>query len=47
MRQDKFTEKAQEVLTASQEIVRQYSHSQWDIEHILLGLLQQEGGADL
>ena len=44
MRQDKFTEKAQEVLTASQEIVRQYSHSQWDIEHILLGLLQQEGG---
>ncbi|MBT3362234.1 MAG: AAA domain-containing protein [Chloroflexi bacterium] len=44
MKQDKFTEKAQEVLSASQEIVRQYMHSQWDVEHILLALLQQEGG---
>jgi ATP-dependent Clp protease ATP-binding subunit ClpC len=44
MRQDKFTEKAQEVLAASQEIVRQYQHSQWDVGHIFLALLQQEDG---
>ncbi|MFQ5826261.1 MAG: ATP-dependent Clp protease ATP-binding subunit [Dehalococcoidia bacterium] len=44
MRQDRFTEKAQEVLAASQELVRSYRHSQWDVEHILLALLRQEGG---
>jgi len=32
------------VLAASQELVRHYRHSQWDVEHILLALLQQEGG---
>ncbi|HSW59130.1 MAG TPA: AAA family ATPase [Dehalococcoidales bacterium] len=44
MRQEKFTEQAQEVLNASQELVRTFKHSQWDIEHILLALLQQEKG---
>jgi len=44
MKQDRFTEQAQEVLAASQELVRGYSHSQWDVEHVLLALLQQEGG---
>ena len=44
MRQEKFTEQAQEALALSQEIVRQYHHSQWDIEHILLALLRQEAG---
>jgi ATP-dependent Clp protease ATP-binding subunit ClpC len=44
IRPDKFTEQAQEVLAASQELVRQYRHSQWDVEHILLALLQHEGG---
>lgn len=44
MRQDRFTEQAQEVLARSQEVVRQFRHSQWDVEHILLALLQQEGG---
>jgi ATP-dependent Clp protease ATP-binding subunit ClpC len=44
MRQEKFTEQAQEALTQSQELVRQYRHSQWDVEHILLALLQQENG---
>ena len=44
MKQDRFTEQAQEVLAASQELVRGYRHSQWDVEHILLALLQQEGG---
>ena len=44
MRQDKFTEQAQEILARSQELVRQFRHNQWDVEHILLALLQQEGG---
>jgi len=44
MRQERFTEQAQEALAASQELVRQYQHSQWDVEHILLALLQQEHG---
>jgi len=44
MRQERFTEQAQEALAASQELVRHYHHSQWDVEHILLALLQQEKG---
>ncbi len=44
MKPPRFTEQAQEVLAASQELVRQFRHSQWDVEHILLALLQQEGG---
>ncbi len=39
-----FTEKAQEALAASQEIVRRMSHNQWDVEHILLALLEQTDG---
>ena len=44
MKQERFTEQAQEALAASQELVRQYHHSQWDVEHILLALLMQEHG---
>ncbi|HUT96781.1 MAG TPA: AAA family ATPase [Dehalococcoidales bacterium] len=44
MKQERFTEQAQEALAASQELVRHYKHSQWDVEHILLALLQQEKG---
>jgi ATP-dependent Clp protease ATP-binding subunit ClpC len=44
MRQDRFTQQAQEVLAASQEMVRQQRHSQWDVEHIFLALLQHPGG---
>ncbi|MFC2017105.1 ATP-dependent Clp protease ATP-binding subunit [Chloroflexota bacterium] len=44
MRQERFTEQAQEALGLSQELVRQHHHSQWDVEHILLALLQQEKG---
>ena len=44
LKPDQFTEKAQEAIVASQELVRQYKHSQWDVEHILLALLQQENG---
>ncbi|MCL0099176.1 hypothetical protein M1O16_05030, partial [Dehalococcoidia bacterium] len=41
---EKFTEQAQEVLAASQELVRKFRHSQWDVEHILLALLTREAG---
>ncbi|TMB96246.1 MAG: AAA family ATPase [Chloroflexi bacterium] len=44
MRQDRFTEGAQEVLAASQEMVRKERHSQWDVEHVLLAMLQHTGG---
>ena len=44
MRQERFTEQAQEAINLSQQIVQQYQHNQWDIEHILLALLQQERG---
>src|SRR3972149_10860605 len=45
MRQDRFTEGAQDVLAASQELVRKERHSQWDVEHVLMALLTHEGGA--
>jgi len=44
MQQDRFTQQAQEVLAASQELVRQHRHSQWDVEHVLLALVSLEGG---
>ncbi len=44
MRQERFTEQAQEALAASQELVRQLKHNQWDVEHVLLALLRQEQG---
>jgi ATP-dependent Clp protease ATP-binding subunit ClpC len=44
MRQDRFTQQAQEVLAGSQELVRQQRHSQWDVEHVLLALLQHPDG---
>ena len=49
LRPDSFTEQAQEVLRQSQEMVRRYRHNQWDAEHILMALLEQDEGvpADL
>jgi len=44
MRQDRFTEQAQEVLAASQELVRKERHAQWDVEHVLFALLNHPGG---
>ncbi len=44
MMQERFTEQAQEALANSQQLVRQFHHTQWDVEHILLALLQQEKG---
>jgi ATP-dependent Clp protease ATP-binding subunit ClpC len=42
LRPDRFTEQAQEIIAASQELVRQYRHNQWDVEHVLLALLGKE-----
>ncbi len=47
MRQERFTEQAQEVLAYSQNLVRRFHHSQWDVEHVLLALLEQEKGLAL
>jgi ATP-dependent Clp protease ATP-binding subunit ClpC len=44
LKPEKFTEQAQEVLATSQELVRRYRHNQWDVEHVLLALLEQERG---
>ncbi len=44
MRQDRFTEQAQQVIQASQQMVREQRHSQWDVEHVLLALLGQHEG---
>jgi len=44
MKQERFTELAQEALAASQRLVQEYQHTQWDVEHVLLALLQQERG---
>ena len=44
MRPDQFTEQAQEALAASQQIIQEMRHGQWDVEHILLALLQPEKG---
>ena len=44
LRPEKFTEQAQQVLSNSQEIVRRFRHSQWDVEHVLVALLELEQG---
>ena len=44
MRQERFTEQAQEVLGASQQLVSRFRNSMWDVEHIFLALLEQEKG---
>ena len=40
IRQDDFTEQAQQALSESQQMVVEMRHSQWDVEHLLSGLLQ-------
>ena len=44
MRNDRFTEQAQEVILASQQLVRDERHSQWDVEHVLFALLALPNG---
>ncbi len=39
-----FTNQARQVLQNSQELVRRHRHNQWDVEHILLALLELEDG---
>ncbi|MBA3533964.1 MAG: AAA family ATPase, partial [Ardenticatenales bacterium] len=45
MRFDRFTQRAQEAIARSQEILIRYQHSQMDLEHVLLSLLEQPEGA--
>ena len=40
MRNDRFTEQAQEVLQSSQALVRESRHAQWDAEHVLYALVR-------
>ncbi|MFL2640354.1 MAG: ATP-dependent Clp protease ATP-binding subunit [Dehalococcoidia bacterium] len=44
MRPERFTEKAQEILASSQELVQNMNHTQWDVEHVLLAILEQNSG---
>src|SRR4029078_491916 len=41
---NKLTEKSQEALIAAQNYARENGHSQIDVEHLALALLQQQGG---
>jgi ATP-dependent Clp protease ATP-binding subunit ClpC len=41
---DNFTERARDVLSASQDILRRYKQNQLDAEHMLLAMLEQEEG---
>ncbi len=47
MRQERFTEQAQQVLAQSQEIVRRQRNSQWGVPHVLAALVSLEGGLAL
>ena len=44
LRPENFTEAAREAIGSSQQLVRQYRHAQWDLEHLFLALLEQEEG---
>ena len=39
-----FTEQAREAISSSQNLLREYRHSQWDVEHLLLALLRLRQG---
>ncbi|MFN9892009.1 MAG: Clp protease N-terminal domain-containing protein, partial [Acidobacteriota bacterium] len=41
---NKLTEKSQDALRAAQSLAVQRSHSQLEVEHLLLSLLNQEAG---
>jgi ATP-dependent Clp protease ATP-binding subunit ClpB len=44
MNLNKFTEKAQEAIIASPQLASELNHSQVEPEHLLVGLLEQQGG---
>ncbi len=41
---EKLTNQAKETVAQSQQIVQRYGHNQLDVEHILLAMLEQDGG---
>ena len=41
---EKFTNQAKETLAQSQQLLRRYQHNQLDVEHLLLAMLEHEGG---
>ncbi|MBI4319855.1 MAG: AAA family ATPase [Chloroflexi bacterium] len=44
MRFDRFTERAQEAIARCHELLQSFGHSQLDVEHLLLALLEQADG---
>ncbi|MGD9891996.1 MAG: ATP-dependent chaperone ClpB [Dehalococcoidia bacterium] len=44
MNPNRYTEKAREAVLAAQELAESHSHQQVDAEHLLLALIDQEGG---
>ena len=44
MRSEDFTEQAREIIGRSHEAVRRHRHSQWDVEHVLSAILENEEG---
>ncbi len=44
MRSEDFTEQAREIIGRSHEAVRRHRHSQWDVEHVLSAILEDEEG---
>jgi ATP-dependent Clp protease ATP-binding subunit ClpB len=44
MNAGKFTEKAQEAISSAQQIAESSNHTQLDVEHLLLALLEQSEG---
>ena len=44
LRPDEFTDAARQVLHDSQQIVQRYRHTQWDAEHVLMALIEQQQG---
>src|SRR5207244_389136 len=44
MNQDRFTEKSLEALQTAQRLASKFQHQQMDVEHLLLGLLDQDHG---
>ncbi len=44
MRRDRFTNQAQQLLEASQQLVREKRHAQWDVEHLLASIARVDNG---
>ena len=44
LKPEEFTDAARQVLHDSQQIVQRYRHAQWDAEHVLMALLEQQEG---